>query len=74
MKPQTRTPNGSTIDLKLEVIVIPVSDVDRAKAFYASALRRAESAHGAYEKQLGKRDENSPNWYAQYMVEEQFGK
>src|ERR1051325_4351913 len=24
------------IDLKLEVVVIPVSDVDRAKAFYAS--------------------------------------
>jgi catechol 2,3-dioxygenase-like lactoylglutathione lyase family enzyme len=26
----------TTIDMKLEVIVIPVSDVDRAKAFYAS--------------------------------------
>ena len=28
------TPAGS-VDLKLEVVVIPVSDVDRAKAFYA---------------------------------------
>ena len=27
--------NGSIVDMKLEVVVIPVSDVDRAKAFYA---------------------------------------
>ncbi len=30
----TDTPAGATIELKLEVIVVPVSDVDRAKAFY----------------------------------------
>ena len=24
----------ATVDMKLEVVVIPVSDVDRAKAFY----------------------------------------
>ena len=29
----TRIP-GATVDLKLEVVVIPVSDVDRAKRFY----------------------------------------
>ncbi len=29
-------PSKATADMKLEVIVIPVSDVDRAKAFYAS--------------------------------------
>jgi len=29
------SPGGSDIDLKLEVVVIPVSDVDRAKDFYA---------------------------------------
>jgi catechol 2,3-dioxygenase-like lactoylglutathione lyase family enzyme len=28
--------NGSNVDLKLEVVVIPVSDVDRAKDFYGS--------------------------------------
>jgi catechol 2,3-dioxygenase-like lactoylglutathione lyase family enzyme len=28
--------NAKTIDMKLEVVVIPVSDVDRAKQFYAS--------------------------------------
>ena len=30
------TPAAETVDLKLEVIVIPVSDVDRAKRFYQS--------------------------------------
>jgi catechol 2,3-dioxygenase-like lactoylglutathione lyase family enzyme len=30
----TQLPNAGTIDLKLEVVAIPVSDVDRAKAFY----------------------------------------
>jgi catechol 2,3-dioxygenase-like lactoylglutathione lyase family enzyme len=39
----------------------------------ASALRRAEAAHGVYEKRLGKRDENWPDWYAEYMVREQSG-
>lgn len=32
----TATPAPGTIDMKLEVITIPVSDVDRAKSFYAS--------------------------------------
>jgi catechol 2,3-dioxygenase-like lactoylglutathione lyase family enzyme len=31
-----QTPRPGTIDMKLEVVAIPVSDVDRAKAFYAS--------------------------------------
>jgi len=30
----TQTPSAATVDLKLEVVVIPVSDVDRAKRFY----------------------------------------
>ena len=30
------TPRARTVDTKLEVVVIPVSDVDRAKSFYAS--------------------------------------
>jgi len=28
------TPKGPTVDMKFEIVVIPVSDVDRAKAFY----------------------------------------
>ncbi|HET6675447.1 MAG TPA: VOC family protein [Nitrospiraceae bacterium] len=39
----------------------------------ASALRRAEAAHGQHEKSAlgGQRDENWPAWYAAYMVAEQ---
>jgi catechol 2,3-dioxygenase-like lactoylglutathione lyase family enzyme len=40
----------------------------------ASALRRAEAAHGEHEKRLGQRDENWPDWYASYMAAEQSGK
>jgi len=39
----------------------------------ASALRRAESAHGEHEKRTGQRDANWPDWYAAYMVAEQAG-
>ena len=40
----------------------------------ASALRRAEAAHGEHEKRTGVRDVDWPNWYAEYMVAEQAGK
>jgi catechol 2,3-dioxygenase-like lactoylglutathione lyase family enzyme len=33
---ETKIPSAATVDLKLEVVVIPVSDVDRAKRFYGS--------------------------------------
>jgi catechol 2,3-dioxygenase-like lactoylglutathione lyase family enzyme len=33
-QPATAVPGAATADLKLEVVAIPVSDVDRAKAFY----------------------------------------
>jgi catechol 2,3-dioxygenase-like lactoylglutathione lyase family enzyme len=39
----------------------------------ASALRRAEAAHGEHEKRIGQRDDNWPAWYAEYMVREQSG-
>jgi catechol 2,3-dioxygenase-like lactoylglutathione lyase family enzyme len=32
----TQVPTAAAVDLKLEVVVIPVSDVDRAKRFYQS--------------------------------------
>ncbi|HEY3650332.1 MAG TPA: VOC family protein [Streptosporangiaceae bacterium] len=32
----TQTPEAGTIDMKLEVVTLPVSDVDRAKRFYQS--------------------------------------
>ena len=40
----------------------------------ASALRRAEAAHGEHEKRIGQRDADWPDWYAEYMVAEQAGR
>jgi hypothetical protein len=40
----------------------------------ATALRRAEAAHGEHEKRTGVRDANWSDWYAEYMVAEQAGK
>src|SRR5512132_2894560 len=37
------TPRARTADMKLEVVVIPVSDVDRAKRFYGSLGWRADA-------------------------------
>ena len=32
----TETPRAQTVDMKFEIVVIPVSDVDRAKSFTAA--------------------------------------
>jgi catechol 2,3-dioxygenase-like lactoylglutathione lyase family enzyme len=40
----------------------------------ATALRRAAAAHGEHEKRIGQRDEDWPDWYAEYIVREQAGK
>jgi catechol 2,3-dioxygenase-like lactoylglutathione lyase family enzyme len=41
----------------------------------ANAFRRASAAHGEHEaRNGGQRDENWPDWYAEYMVAEQAGK
>jgi predicted enzyme related to lactoylglutathione lyase len=39
----------------------------------ASALRRAEAAHGEHEKRTGQADANWPEWYAAYIAAEQAG-
>jgi len=39
----------------------------------ASAMRRAETAHGEHEKRTGQRDAAWADWYAEYMVAEQTG-
>lgn len=40
----------------------------------ASAMRRAEAAHGEHEKRMGgQRDANWSDWYAEYMAAEQSG-
>ena len=41
----------------------------------ADALRRAAAAHGEHEKRTGKNDTAGwPDWYAEYMVNEQTNK
>jgi len=41
----------------------------------AATLRRAKAAHGEHEKRTGgRRDANWPDWYAEYIVNEQAGK
>jgi catechol 2,3-dioxygenase-like lactoylglutathione lyase family enzyme len=39
----------------------------------ASALRRAEAAHGEHEKHIGKADPDWPDWYAAFMAAERAG-
>jgi hypothetical protein len=35
----------------------------------AELLRSAERAHGEYEQELGRRDEDWPTWYARWIIE-----
>jgi catechol 2,3-dioxygenase-like lactoylglutathione lyase family enzyme len=44
---EIKTPRGRRVDMKLEVVVIPVSDVDRAKAFYGSLGWRLDADYAA---------------------------
>jgi catechol 2,3-dioxygenase-like lactoylglutathione lyase family enzyme len=39
----------------------------------ATALRQAAAAHGEHERQTDQRDENWPDWYAEYIVRAQRG-
>ena len=40
----------------------------------AATLRRAAAAHGEHEKRTGQHETNWPDWYAEYIVQEQAGK
>ena len=40
----------------------------------AAALRRAAAAHGEHEKRTGQHDADWPDWYAEYIANEQAGK
>ena len=61
------------ITARLPGRVDPAETTFASTADLASALRRAEAAHGQHEKRTGQRDENWPDWYAAYMVAEQAG-
>src|SRR4051812_40708224 len=43
----TAAPEVGTVDMKLEVVTIPVSDVDRAKSFYQSLGWRLDADFNA---------------------------
>jgi hypothetical protein len=51
--------------------VTPVPAAYDSAADLAEALRRAAAAHGKHEEETGRADPNWPDWYAQYMLEEQ---
>lgn len=74
-----RDPDGNEWLLQEITARLP-GRVDAAVTDYASAsdladaMRRAEAAHGEYEKRTGQRDDNWPAWYAAYMVAEQTGR
>jgi catechol 2,3-dioxygenase-like lactoylglutathione lyase family enzyme len=62
-----------------EITARPAGRLDPAATTFASAsdlasaLRRAEAAHGRHEAKTGQRDANWPDWYARYMAAEQAG-
>ena len=71
-------PDGNTWHMQEVMIRDPKRSEPGATSFgsasdLASALRRAEAAHGEHEKRIGQRDVNWPGWYAAYMVAEQSG-
>jgi hypothetical protein len=45
-----------------------VMEVELTRERLAALLREAEQAHGAYERELGSRDEDWPAWYADYIL------
>jgi hypothetical protein len=45
----------------------PISGAD-AIPIILDALNRAATAHGVHEEQLGYRDEEWPQWYAEHMA------
>jgi len=46
-----------------------VADVQVTREQLAELLREAEHAHGQYERELGRRDEDWPAWYAGFILE-----
>jgi hypothetical protein len=42
--------------------------VELTREELARLLREAEAAHGEYERELGRRDEDWPGWYADYIL------
>ena len=46
-----------------------MAEVQVTRERLAELLREAEHAHGEYERELGRRDEDWPAWYAGFILE-----
>src|SRR5215467_3626412 len=73
-----RDPDGNgwlfqELTTRLPGRIDPATTTFASASDLASALRRAEAAHGQHEKRTGQRDANWPDWYAAYMMAEQAG-
>ena len=70
-----KDPDGNTWLLQEVTVRLP-ERVDASQTAFAAvadlatALRRAEAAHGQHEKRTGVRDANWPDWYAEYIAAE----
>ena len=51
--------------------VAPAPTTYDSAPILADALRRVAAAHGRHEEETGQADPDWPDWYAQYMVDEQ---
>jgi catechol 2,3-dioxygenase-like lactoylglutathione lyase family enzyme len=70
-----RTSDGEElrgVDMKLEVVVVPVSDVERAKGFYETLGWRLD-ADFVTGDDFRVVQFTPPGWYAEYMGREQAG-
>ena len=61
------------ITARLPGRIDPAETTFASTADLASALRRAEAAHGEHEQRTGERDADWPAWYAAYMAAQQAG-
>jgi hypothetical protein len=61
-------------DIKALLAKLPAQTGSLAEELTAERLtlllRDAERAHGAYEKELGRSDEDWPGWYAVFIIEQ----
>jgi hypothetical protein len=72
-KSSSEAPRPGAVDMKLEVLVVPVSELDRAKALDVAALaellRETAEHHDPYEKSAP--THHWSEWYAAYMTARQ---
>jgi len=61
------------ITMRLPGRIDPATTTFASSNDLANAMRRASAAHGEHEKRIGAADPSWPDWYAKYMVAEQFG-